>query len=407
MPSANIPYRIIYNVCDPTIWTPALTKDTVEDNKIYRALYSWATQSFLLAADKTITNIEYHGFEILGYSNDTGFTLTIVRCKFYDCIFDYSYDVYLEFSNAYFENSRLAKTIWLKDDTSAYGRHSFIRCFFGDEADSTDLTIKPKTTTESYQAYFEDCTGDLTFANSGATGVQNNYINGHKGTITIASTCGAATVVRIRGGSGLVINQSATATVTYNGVTVPNGTTKNIPATVNDTDTIAARIGAFTGTGINTILGFFKALFKKDAAAPSDIAGTFDPASDSVEALAESMASEDLKLTLMGSSIDAGFIAGAKDATVAKHATVALAAGTKGTDNIHDDLANLAVTTGALPSKDAFKNLMLNRTVMDRHANGKPKEIAIGNAGNEGTVDTTLDPATETFIETEVLRVEE
>ena len=54
--------------------------------------------------------------------------------------------------------------------------------------------------------------------------------------------------------------------------------------------TILDRIGAFTGTGVNTVLGFFKALLKKDAAAPSDIGGTFAPATDSNEALAEKLA---------------------------------------------------------------------------------------------------------------------
>jgi hypothetical protein len=47
------------------------------------------------------------------------------------------------------------------------------------------------------------------------------------------------------------------------------------------------RIGAFTGTGINTVLGFFKALLKKDAAIPSDIGGTFSPVTDSTEAISD------------------------------------------------------------------------------------------------------------------------
>jgi hypothetical protein len=49
--------------------------------------------------------------------------------------------------------------------------------------------------------------------------------------------------------------------------------------------TILNRLGAWTGTGVNTILGAFKALLSKTAAAPSDIGGTFDPAADSTEAI--------------------------------------------------------------------------------------------------------------------------
>jgi len=54
--------------------------------------------------------------------------------------------------------------------------------------------------------------------------------------------------------------------------------------------TILNRLGAWTGTGVNTLLGAFKALLSKAAALPSDITGTGDPATDSVEALAEAIA---------------------------------------------------------------------------------------------------------------------
>lgn len=49
--------------------------------------------------------------------------------------------------------------------------------------------------------------------------------------------------------------------------------------------TIADRIGAFTGTGVNTILGFFKSLLSKSASTPSDVGGTFDATTDSTEAI--------------------------------------------------------------------------------------------------------------------------
>jgi hypothetical protein len=46
-------------------------------------------------------------------------------------------------------------------------------------------------------------------------------------------------------------------------------------------------IGAFTGSGVNTVLGFFKALLSKSATLPTDVGGTFDPATDSTEAISE------------------------------------------------------------------------------------------------------------------------
>lgn len=54
--------------------------------------------------------------------------------------------------------------------------------------------------------------------------------------------------------------------------------------------TILDRLGAFTGTGINTVLGFLRALGRKDAAlTPSDFGGTFDNTTDSQEASRDSV----------------------------------------------------------------------------------------------------------------------
>lgn len=60
-------------------------------------------------------------------------------------------------------------------------------------------------------------------------------------------------------------------------------------ATEAKQDTILARLGAITGTGDNTVLGFFKALLSKVAPTPSDIGGTFDPSTDSTEAIQEAL----------------------------------------------------------------------------------------------------------------------
>jgi len=60
-------------------------------------------------------------------------------------------------------------------------------------------------------------------------------------------------------------------------------------ATSANQTTILSRIGAFTGSGVNTILGFLKALMSKGAATPSDVGGTFNAATDSTEALEEAI----------------------------------------------------------------------------------------------------------------------
>ncbi len=65
-------------------------------------------------------------------------------------------------------------------------------------------------------------------------------------------------------------------------------------ATAANQATILNRIGAITGAGVNTILGFFKALLNKAASTPSDIGGTFTPAADSTEAISEAVVTIDV-----------------------------------------------------------------------------------------------------------------
>jgi len=59
-------------------------------------------------------------------------------------------------------------------------------------------------------------------------------------------------------------------------------------ATAANQATILARLGAFTGTGVNTVLGFLRAMFRSDLTAPTDLAsgGTATSAADSLQAIA-------------------------------------------------------------------------------------------------------------------------
>lgn len=66
---------------------------------------------------------------------------------------------------------------------------------------------------------------------------------------------------------------------------------------------LLSRLGAWTGTGVNTVLGAFKALLSKVASVPSDIGGTFDPAADSTEAISDKITDEywaEVKLNVDG-----------------------------------------------------------------------------------------------------------
>lgn len=56
-------------------------------------------------------------------------------------------------------------------------------------------------------------------------------------------------------------------------------------ATAANQTTILNRLGSFTATGVNTVLGFFQALMRSDATTPSDLGGTYDDATDSLQAI--------------------------------------------------------------------------------------------------------------------------
>jgi hypothetical protein len=94
--------------------------------------------------------------------------------------------------------------------------------------------------------------------------------------------------LNITDATGLVRPDMANASGNYSGTVATVTTLTNAPAdmaTATNQTTILNRLGAFTGTGVNTVLGFFKALLSKAATLPTDVGGTFDPATDSTEAI--------------------------------------------------------------------------------------------------------------------------
>jgi hypothetical protein len=60
-------------------------------------------------------------------------------------------------------------------------------------------------------------------------------------------------------------------------------------ATATTQTTILDRLGAFTGSGVNTVLGFLKALGSKAATTPSDMGGTYSASTDATEAIRDAM----------------------------------------------------------------------------------------------------------------------
>ncbi len=102
------------------------------------------------------------------------------------------------------------------------------------------------------------------------------------------TTAGRTLDVAATGEAGLDVSniKQATGATTLTNITVPTVTTlTNAPSDSAGVTTLLNRIGSFSVTGANTILGCFKAMLSKTATAPSDVGGAFDPATDSVEAI--------------------------------------------------------------------------------------------------------------------------
>lgn len=128
----------------------------------------------------------------------------------------------------------------------------------------------------------------------------NPVVNG--GTVTFPTGATLASTTNITSASGVAVTSLAANSVTASALAndavseIANGMTTSVGwlalvqdvGAVQDTaGSIVDRLGAFSASGVNTVLGFFQALFRKNATLPSDIGGTFDPTTDSVEAIRE------------------------------------------------------------------------------------------------------------------------
>ena len=114
-----------------------------------------------------------------------------------------------------------------------------------------------------------------TYAAFASLAVDSQNPTGFIGTITLSPII--ANVVSKNSG----VDFSTTEQSTLNARTL---TSASYATSANQT-TLLNRIGAFTGSGVNTILGFFQALMRSDSSTPSDLGGSYDDATDSLQAI--------------------------------------------------------------------------------------------------------------------------
>ena len=124
----------------------------------------------------------------------------------------------------------------------------------------------------------------LTTDLNGIVGLNNVKIDtGANGTVYSAGSHFQATI------TAGTVNGFPVAGYVLESFSLQAGVAATLATLASNMATVLARFGSITGTGVNTLLGFFKALLSKTASAPSDIGGTFNPATDSTEALADNV----------------------------------------------------------------------------------------------------------------------
>jgi hypothetical protein len=103
----------------------------------------------------------------------------------------------------------------------------------------------------------------------------------------------------------------ATRTLTSFGTLVADIVTAILAsALATNVTAILARLGAFTGTGVNTILGFLRAMMRKDTDTPSDVGGTYDDATDSLEAIRDTITAGSINVVSFVAGDTLNFVVG-------------------------------------------------------------------------------------------------
>ena len=152
----------------------------------------------------------------------------------------------------------------------------------GGTSASITLNASASATDDAYN-------GQLVFIRSGTGQDQVAMVEDYVGSTKVAT-------IRTRAASG---QWATTPNTTSAYVMIPNltftvaeiqsglATTTQLTSVETKTDTISNKLGSFAGAGVNTVLGFFRALMRKDngITIPSDIGGAFTNTTDSVEAI--------------------------------------------------------------------------------------------------------------------------
>ena len=169
-------------------------------------------------------------------------------------------------------------------------------------ASQTVITSESTTSGRVYVATNGDKTG-YSLSSAGVSGVTDGVWNALLSSYTVNGSFGARLIRSTNANNEVSLTGGPTPHIA---ASIHNAETNSIPAgaltttaiteiqsglgTAANQTTILARLGAFTGSGINTVLGFLRAMASKAASTPSDIGGTYSAATDALEAIRDAQA---------------------------------------------------------------------------------------------------------------------
>lgn len=114
---------------------------------------------------------------------------------------------------------------------------------------------------------------------------------------------------------------------------------------------VEARIGSsITGTGSNTLLGFIQSIVRSDVSAPSDLGGSFDPSTDSLEAADADRGAIETDTQDIQSRLPSSLVSGRIDASVGSMANDVMTAAALAADFTGEIWDHVEADLGSAPN---------------------------------------------------------
>ena len=242
------------------VYSSSLTQATIANDKIYIATKTGFSQSALtanLSGSLDVSDTELDGFTTNNIT-DGAYVLSLNSCVFRNgWMFNEDSHTYTDFkTGTKFENMNIDG--YFRIQNGAYPVLN--NCKFGlyGGVEQAVLSTSGSSGT-AFCAKFHNCAGSILIKSTSNVNQKYLFFGGDMD-ITIDAGCGVGTIA-IEGSLGIIIHQAGSlATVTYNGVAIAAGSTRNIPAKVDDVPTVAQNADGVLDEALGAHAGFLTTL---------------------------------------------------------------------------------------------------------------------------------------------------